>query len=81
MYRSVLRGCGVAFETACEVFFDPLVAFLRSEIVNREERDAVIGMTGQWRLLVVAYTIRGDTIRIISVREPTRAERKDYEDQ
>jgi hypothetical protein len=78
---ATLKRRGVAFETACEVFFDPLVAFLGSQIVDREERNSVIGMTTQWRLLVVAYTTRGETIRIISVREPTRAERKDYEDR
>ena len=78
---ATLKRRGVAFETACEVFFDPLVAFLGSEIVKHEERDSVIGMTGQWRLLVVTYTIRGETIRTISVREPTHAERKNYEDR
>lgn len=57
---ATLRRRGVAFETACEVFFDPLVAFLGSKLVDREERESVIGMTAQWRLLVVAYTMRRD---------------------
>lgn len=31
------------------------------------------------RLLVVVHTDRGDVVRIISARESTRRERKDYE--
>ena len=32
------------------------------------------------RLLLVSHTDRGDVVRIISAREATRRERKDYED-
>jgi len=33
------------------------------------------------RLLVVAYTPRGEVIRLISAREATRGERKRYEEE
>lgn len=39
-----------------------------------------MGWSAANRLLVVSHTDRGEKIRIISAREATRAERKDYED-
>lgn len=71
---------GVAFEEACEVFFDP---FLHSEDGTREgfeARAAVIGMTGRWRILYVVHVERGERLRLISARLATAAERKRYED-
>jgi hypothetical protein len=37
-------------------------------------------MSSEGRLLVVAHTQQDDTIRIISARKATRAERKLYEE-
>lgn len=51
------------------------------EIVDEEEREAVIGMTADWRLLYVVYVIRKEAVRIISARLVTKAERKSYEEQ
>ena len=51
------------------------------EIVDDEEREAVIGMTVDWRLLYVVYVIREEVVRIISARLVTKAERKEYEEQ
>lgn len=76
-----LRKHGVSFETACEAFFDPFVLWLDDEVVEGEMRETIIGMTVDWRLLYVVYAMRGDTIRLISVRKATRTERKRYEDQ
>ena len=39
----------------------------------------MIGMSLKNRLLLVAYTERGDVVRLISAREATRVERKAYE--
>ncbi len=76
-----LRKHGVSFETACEVFFDPFILWLDEEVVEGELRETIIGMTVNWRLLYVVYVMRDDTIRLISVRKVTRAERKRYENQ
>jgi uncharacterized DUF497 family protein len=60
---------GVSFHAACEVFFDPFV-----KIVD------AIGYTEGERLLYVVHVIRHEeTIRIISAREATREERRQYE--
>jgi uncharacterized protein len=78
--ESNLRKHGVSFETACEIFFDPFVSLLRSEMIGGEEREAAIGMTESWSLLVVVYTFREEAIRVISARPATSAERNRYED-
>ena len=54
----------VAFESACEVFFDPLIVVINEETVQDELREHVIGMTVNWRLLYVIYVERGNTFRI-----------------
>lgn len=76
-----LRKHGVGFKTACEVFFDPFVSFVDSEVVDSEDRERVIGMTAGWELVVVVYVDRGDSIRLISARSATRKERQTYENQ
>jgi uncharacterized DUF497 family protein len=72
---------GVSFEAARDVFND-VFAVDRPDDRARygEERFTIIGMV-DGRLLLVAYTMRGDTIRIISARgaEP-REQRQYYQD-
>ena len=72
------------FETACQVFFD---RFVHSEdaCVDEEVRDAAIGLTEDWLLLLVVHIqvvhmeCEGGTIRIISARPATAQERRTYE--
>jgi hypothetical protein len=72
---------GVAFEKACEVFFDPFV-MLDDAGTAVEDREAAIGMTEDWELLFVVHILREeDTIRIISARAATTVERRKYEDE
>lgn len=76
-----LRKHGVAFETACEIFFDPFVTFIGTEVVRGEKRESGIGMTGDWKLLKVVYIFNPAFIRLISARTVTIHERKTYEEQ
>jgi uncharacterized protein len=77
---SNLKKHGVSFETACEVFFDPFV-YVEDARVSEEDRDAAIGMTEDWTLLLVVHLYREDeTIRIISARRATAQEKGTYED-
>jgi uncharacterized protein len=76
-----LQKHGVAFESACEVFFDPFLRQDDDDIVDGEVRERVIGMTEGWQVLYVVYTLRPDAIRLISVRRATRQQRKIYETQ
>jgi uncharacterized protein len=77
--ESNLRKHGVSFETACEIFFDPFVHLLRSEMLGGEEREVAMGMTEGWWLLVIVYTFRAEAIRVISARPATSGERRLYE--
>ena len=67
---------GVAFQVACEVFFDPF-SRLADASEPDEARDAVIGRTEDQALLFVVHVIRHEeTIRIISARKATRQEHR-----
>ncbi len=44
-----------------------------------EELDRIIGLTLDWKLLLVVYLLKQDTIRLISARPTTSTERKQYE--
>jgi uncharacterized DUF497 family protein len=71
----------ISFEEAATVFGDPLgriVADPRHSAV--EARWVLLGVSKQRRLLAVMYIERAETVRIISARQATRSERRDYEE-
>lgn len=72
---------GVSFEEAASVFDDPMfLVFADPDHSRTEQRFLILGESGETRLLVVSYTERGESVRIISAREATKAERRDYEE-
>ena len=79
--KTNIRKHKVSFETACEAFFDPFLRVVNAGIVEGEPREAVIGMTENWRLLGVVYIEGDDVIRIVSARTAEKQERKIYEEQ
>jgi uncharacterized DUF497 family protein len=71
---------GITFGEAADVFTDPLVKIRPDDDHSSfEERFTAMGMSQLGRLLVVTYTDRRDSIRIISARRPTRREVANYE--
>lgn len=75
------RNHGVSFDEAQTVFIDNLSVMKPDvEHSNTEERLLIIGTSTSNRVIVVSYTERGDTIRLISARKATRNERKQYEE-
>jgi uncharacterized DUF497 family protein len=71
---------GVSFAEAMTVFGDPFEAMITDPVHSGAElRFVSIGISAASRLLVVAYTERERRIRIISAREPTPRERRQYE--
>jgi uncharacterized DUF497 family protein len=71
---------GVTFAEASTVFGDPLSRTIPDPLhSDDEERFIVVGESALRRTLVVAHTLRGETIRIISARKATSRERTDYE--
>ena len=72
---------GVTFEAARDVFKDAFaIDWLDERMPYGEDRYAVIGMVED-RLLFVAYTMRGDTIRIISARGAEHYEKRRYHEE
>ena len=75
------RKHGVSFTEAMTVFADPLsVTGYDPRHADDEDRFLTMGLSLDGRPLVVAHADRGDVVRIISAREATRLERRDYED-
>ena len=71
---------GVSFQEAATVFGNPLSeTFDDPDHSVDEQRFIVIGHSTGGRLLFVSHTDDGKTVRIISARGATHAERKQYE--
>ena len=74
---SNLRKHGVNFADAVTALEDELALTLDDDHPH-EQRFITIGTDALGRVLVVVYTFRGETIRIISAREATPRERRQY---
>jgi uncharacterized DUF497 family protein len=75
------RKHGVSFEEAKTVFDDPLAAIFDDERHSAgEQREIIIGHSGQNQLLLVFFTERPQAVRIFSARPATKQEQKDYEE-
>jgi uncharacterized DUF497 family protein len=79
--RSNERKHGVTFERATQAFADPfaVVTFDDRDDYD-EERFTLLGISGEV-LLFVAYTERGERVRIISARRATKHEQEIYEQE
>ena len=78
--QSNLRKHSVSFDEAVTVFGDPLaLSFADTDHSDSEHRSRTYGISIQSRLLVVVYTERRNSIRIISARKATRYEKTIYE--
>lgn len=76
-----LRKHRVSFEEATTALADPLsVTGADPDHSVGEDRWITFGLSNRGRLLAVAHTDEGDTIRIISARVATRPERRLYEE-
>ena len=72
-----LKKHGVDFADAVGVFEDPLALTVPDDR-HEEARFVTVGTDFMARLLVVAYTWRGQKLRIISAREALPSERRQY---
>jgi len=75
-----LRKHRVSFDEAATAFFDPLSRTIPDPDHSIGERRFItMGASSDGRLIVVAHTERGSTLRIISARLASASERKRYE--
>ncbi|HYS43818.1 MAG TPA: BrnT family toxin [Geobacteraceae bacterium] len=72
---------GVTFEEAQHVLFDPFALTREDDDAQGEQRYVTLGMGGKGRILVVVYTYRKDTIRLISAWKANEPQRRRYESQ
>ena len=67
-------------QEAEQVFFNrPLIVADAVKHSEAERRYCVLGQTDENRALFVAFTVRGDCIRVISARDMSRRGRKVYQ--
>lgn len=70
----------VSFDEAETIFDDPLAVTINDPFHSTDEdRFVKVGESDRERLLLVTYTERGDSIRIISARKADPRERRNYE--
>jgi len=77
-YARNLKKHGVYFVEAASCLLDPHALVFEDIDAIGENRWVLLGMSSQARLLVVVYTLRGDSIRLISARKPTKKEASRY---
>lgn len=79
--RENYRRHRASFEEGVTVFGDPFsITIADPDHSANEQRYIDIGTSEKGRALVVSYTQRGGSIRIISCRKATRNERGRYEE-
>ena len=74
-----LEKHGVTFADAVAVLEDEKALTIPDDDPD-EERFITMGLDAFGQVLVVVYTLREDTVRIISARKATRSERRQYEE-
>jgi len=77
--RANLHKHGVRFSDAVTALEDTNAISIRDD-ASDEERWISIGMDSLGRILVVVYTWRDERIRLISARQATRGEARQYEE-
>jgi uncharacterized DUF497 family protein len=74
------RKHGVTFEEAASCFVDPHGCYFRNESPSYEDRLILIAFSERQRILFVVHAEVGrDSIRIVSARKASPAQRKLYE--
>ncbi len=79
--RANLKKHRIGFDEATTVFTDPFSVTIHDQGYSSDEQRFIdIGRSEKNRVLVVIYTERGSTIRLVSYRKATSSERKLYEE-
>ena len=76
--KSNLSKHGISFAEAATALFDENALAMEDIDSKEENRWLLIGMSDNARLLTVVYTLREESIRIISARKATRKEVNNY---
>ena len=74
-----LRKHDIHFADAEGALFDPDAITREDPTAEGEQRFVSLGLDHLARVLVLVYSYRGESIRLISARRATRKERSQYE--
>jgi uncharacterized DUF497 family protein len=74
-----VRKHDAEFADAVGVFEDPSAITIEDEQAEGEQRFLSMGMDLLGRIIVAAYTYRGDDVRLISARKASKKEVRVYE--
>jgi uncharacterized DUF497 family protein len=76
--QSNYRKHGIEFADAVSALTDDYAITIEDDYLD-EERFVTIGTDAFGRVLVVVFTWRGESVRLISARKATHNERRQYE--
>jgi uncharacterized DUF497 family protein len=72
---------GVTFDEAKAVLLDPYALTREDSEANNEQRFITLGMGAKNRILIVVWTLRDETVRLISAWKANQPQRRHYEQQ
>ncbi|MDS4022331.1 MAG: BrnT family toxin [Candidatus Competibacter sp.] len=72
---------GVTFDEAKPVLLDPYALTHEDTDSQIEQRFVTLGMGAKGRILIVVWTLRGDSVRLISAWKANQPQRRRYEQQ
>jgi len=70
----------VHFADAESVLYDTMALTMEDQDIDGEKRFVTIGTASTGRIVIVVYTYRDNSIRLISARKATASERRYYEE-
>lgn len=76
-----LKHDGVTFDEAKVVLLDPYALTKEDSDLAGEQRFVTLGMGGKGRILIVVWTLRGESVRLISAWKANQPQRRRYEQQ
>ena len=78
--RLNVRKHGISFADAVASLEDEGALTMRDPFSDEEERWVTMGLDALGRVVVVVYTWRGESVRLISARKATPREHRRYEE-
>ena len=69
----------IHFSDAESVLYDTMALTIEDQNIDGEKRFVTVGSDSTGRIVLVVYTYRGNSIRLISARKATASERRYYE--
>jgi uncharacterized protein len=76
-----LKHEGVTFDEAKAVLLDPYALTKENGNADSEQRFITLGMGAKGRILIVVWTLREETVRLISAWKANQSQRRRYEQQ